>query len=248
MCTGSTFGDCCSLHGFCGKSMDYCGAGCQVLFGSCSISTDGACGSRNGMTCVGSTFGNCCSSAGFCGGTADHCGVGCQKASSSACLTTNIPSVDGTCGDSNEALTCAGGSFDNQCCSSGGFCGTTAAHCGSGCQKGFGRSQKRGPDLRYRDIPTVSALAEKVLEQLDVENAGFVDLLKQKLLRSPTMPDAAIENDTAKKFGIADQLQLRKIICSPKGEMLLSPCKLMPEKILQETGWSRRSMKSVARA
>ncbi|ESZ99231.1 keratin-associated protein 5-4 [Sclerotinia borealis F-4128] len=79
----------------------------------------------------------------YCGSTATHCGVGCQKPSSSACLTTNIPSVDGTCGASKGGLTCAGGAFNNQCCSSGGFCGTTTAHCASGCQKGYGRSAKR---------------------------------------------------------------------------------------------------------
>lgn len=54
-----------------------------------------------------------------------------QKASSSACLTTNIPSNDGTCG-SKVSLTCAGGSFNGQCCSSAGFCGTTSGHCGTG--------------------------------------------------------------------------------------------------------------------
>lgn len=54
-----------------------------------------------------------------------------QKSSSSGCLTTNIPSKDGTCG-SKSGLTCAGGDFNNQCCSSNGFCGTSASHCGSG--------------------------------------------------------------------------------------------------------------------
>ncbi len=34
-CLGSTFGDCCSAHGFCGGSADYCGDGCQAGFGAC---------------------------------------------------------------------------------------------------------------------------------------------------------------------------------------------------------------------
>ncbi|KAK0726555.1 hypothetical protein B0T21DRAFT_350671 [Apiosordaria backusii] len=35
-CTGSSFGNCCSPHGFCGSSADYCLAdGCQRAFGSC---------------------------------------------------------------------------------------------------------------------------------------------------------------------------------------------------------------------
>ncbi|KAH7304502.1 hypothetical protein BKA65DRAFT_416224 [Rhexocercosporidium sp. MPI-PUGE-AT-0058] len=137
-CKGSTFGDCCSPNGFCGKSTDHCNAGCQATFGTCtsgssgSISINGECGSKNGKTCVGSTFGDCCSSAGFCGGTVTHCGVGCQKSSSNACLMTRIPSADGTCGSTKGGLTCAGGAFNNQCCSSNGFCGTTTAHCSSG--------------------------------------------------------------------------------------------------------------------
>jgi hypothetical protein len=34
-CQGSTFGNCCSQHGWCGSTSDYCGAGCQPAFGSC---------------------------------------------------------------------------------------------------------------------------------------------------------------------------------------------------------------------
>ncbi|KAM9874215.1 hypothetical protein VDGL01_11718 [Verticillium dahliae] len=136
-CKGSTFGDCCSANGFCGKSSDHCGTGCQGSFGTCngaadSLSKDGACGSRNGKTCVGAGFGTCCSSTGYCGSTGSHCGQGCQTGSSSGCFTRNIPTNDGTCGASKGSFTCAGGPFDNQCCSSGGFCGTTSDHCGSG--------------------------------------------------------------------------------------------------------------------
>ncbi|KAI0533483.1 carbohydrate esterase family 4 protein [Xylaria digitata] len=35
-CQGSTFGNCCSVNGYCGSSIDYCGVGCNVQFGSCS--------------------------------------------------------------------------------------------------------------------------------------------------------------------------------------------------------------------
>jgi hypothetical protein len=34
-CQGSAFGDCCSSHGWCGSTSDYCGSGCQVGFGVC---------------------------------------------------------------------------------------------------------------------------------------------------------------------------------------------------------------------
>ena len=134
----------CSSSGFCGKTSAFCDAGCQPSFGTCSaisssISTDGVCGNKNGKTCVGSTFGNCCSSSGSCGGSTAHCGVGYQKGSSSACLTSNIPTVDGSCGPNSGGLTCAGGDFNGQCCSASGYCGTTSGHCGAGCLKGFGR-------------------------------------------------------------------------------------------------------------
>ncbi|KAJ8132863.1 hypothetical protein O1611_g759 [Lasiodiplodia mahajangana] len=31
-CQGSRFGNCCSVNGYCGSSIDYCGVGCNVLF------------------------------------------------------------------------------------------------------------------------------------------------------------------------------------------------------------------------
>lgn len=36
VCTGSGFGQCCSPYWYCGNSADYCGVGCNPLFGSCS--------------------------------------------------------------------------------------------------------------------------------------------------------------------------------------------------------------------
>jgi hypothetical protein len=35
-CQGSPFGNCCSAHGWCGTTTDYCGVGCQSAFGTCS--------------------------------------------------------------------------------------------------------------------------------------------------------------------------------------------------------------------
>lgn len=35
-CAGSSFGDCCSEHGWCGSSPDHCGSKCQLAFGKCS--------------------------------------------------------------------------------------------------------------------------------------------------------------------------------------------------------------------
>ena len=105
-CQGSTFGNCCSVAGWCGATSAYCDAGCQPGFGTCSVSssrpttlatstrassapqpsatkrvsTDATCGGTNGYTCQGSTFGNCCSVAGWCGSASEYCGTGCQRA------------------------------------------------------------------------------------------------------------------------------------------------------------------------
>ncbi|KAI9713611.1 MAG: hypothetical protein M1820_000994 [Bogoriella megaspora] len=38
-CKGSTFGNCCSGHGYCGSDDKYCGEGCQSGFGSCGGNT-----------------------------------------------------------------------------------------------------------------------------------------------------------------------------------------------------------------
>jgi hypothetical protein len=103
-CQGSSFGDCCSTNGNCGKTIDHCGTGCQGSFGVCStlpicyfddtkgqyvcptttatapaqtgVSNDGTCGGSKGLKCQGSTFGNCCSSDGYCGSTINHCAQG----------------------------------------------------------------------------------------------------------------------------------------------------------------------------
>lgn len=69
-CLGTGYGTCCSYAGYCGTGPEYCGAGCQSGFGDCdagseNISTDGNCGSRNGLTCTGSLFGDCCSVNGY---------------------------------------------------------------------------------------------------------------------------------------------------------------------------------------
>ncbi|KAH3904385.1 hypothetical protein HBH56_235340 [Parastagonospora nodorum] len=37
-CLGSTFGDCCSQYGYCGSNRNYCGKGCNPLYGKCSAS------------------------------------------------------------------------------------------------------------------------------------------------------------------------------------------------------------------
>ncbi|KAH6060496.1 hypothetical protein HBI67_137660 [Parastagonospora nodorum] len=150
-CKLSGFGNCCSSSGWCGVTAVHCGTACQAGFGDCfipvgqpttpttdNVSKDGSCGSSAGLTCGGSGFGNCCSNGGYCGDTVNHCAQGCQKSFSSACLTSNVPTLDGSCGANNGKYTCANGPFNGQCCSPGGFCGTTDSHCKTGCQRDYG--------------------------------------------------------------------------------------------------------------
>jgi hypothetical protein len=40
-CTGSGFGDCCSEHGWCGDSQDYCNEFCQLQWGICNDPSKG---------------------------------------------------------------------------------------------------------------------------------------------------------------------------------------------------------------
>ncbi|RKP36931.1 hypothetical protein BJ085DRAFT_37345 [Dimargaris cristalligena] len=114
---------------------------------------NGACDATH--TCSGNL---CCSQYGYCGSTAEFCGAGCQngpcegKPSTTAVPTstdapsstatpsstvapttsaqpTNAPLPDGAC---DAAHPCA----NNNCCSSHGFCGSSDAFCGAGCQNG----------------------------------------------------------------------------------------------------------------
>lgn len=80
ICSGSGFGDCCSVKGNCGSSAAFCSAGnlCQPNYGTCyPTSTDGKCGSASvslvNASCSGSSYGNCCSVKGNCGSTDAFC-------------------------------------------------------------------------------------------------------------------------------------------------------------------------------
>jgi Chitin recognition protein len=105
-----------------------------------TYSTDGTCGPLNGNTVCDSTspnyFGTCCSESGWCGNSGDHCGSGCT----SGCTRQWVsPNNAGTCGPNYDMSNCDydAGSFGT-CCSAGGWCGSTPAHCliENGCQWG----------------------------------------------------------------------------------------------------------------
>jgi len=90
-CTGTTFGECCSIADWCGDTDVHCQVanGCQGEWGICwgnatTVSVDGRCGEVGGdgagETCTGSAFGGCCSQYGYCGNGTEYCSVsgGCQ--------------------------------------------------------------------------------------------------------------------------------------------------------------------------
>ncbi|PYH30914.1 uncharacterized protein BO87DRAFT_316179 [Aspergillus neoniger CBS 115656] len=157
-CLGSSFGDCCSISGYCGSTADYCTAGlCDSSYGRCvsgnPISLDGLCASRSSTnaTCVGSQFGSCCSLDGYCGETSDYCTYkSCQSAFGN-CEEAPPVSSDGLCGVlSSVNATCAGSSFGD-CCSINGYCGSTSDYCAyNSCQAAFGTCE-----LAMLDLPSV---------------------------------------------------------------------------------------------
>ncbi|KAH6892600.1 hypothetical protein B0T10DRAFT_483971 [Thelonectria olida] len=103
-----------------------------------TISPNQQCGGSTGYTCKGSKFGNCCSFYGYCGSTTSYCGTGCDvdfgecNASSGNITDTS----NGLCGAKQKA-TCANYGTKT-CCSQYGYCGSTDAYCGTGCQKEYG--------------------------------------------------------------------------------------------------------------
>ncbi|KXH34486.1 chitin recognition protein [Colletotrichum simmondsii] len=124
-CFGSTFGNCCSVYNYCGSTDAHCGTGCQSAFGTCN-STSSASGSS-------SSSGASSSGAASSSGSAIASGT----SSASAVLpSTSLISTDGSCGAA-AGKSCTGSTFGT-CCSVYNYCGTTDAHCGTGCQPGYG--------------------------------------------------------------------------------------------------------------
>ncbi|KAJ0372830.1 hypothetical protein COL26b_008951 [Colletotrichum chrysophilum] len=122
-CVGYSGGTCCSQYNYCGNTDAHCGTGCQSLFGSCQSSASGGSSAAS-------------SAAGQASGT--------RTASASASTNTN-PSSDGTCGGT-QGFNCLGTNFGD-CCSPYGYCGSTTAHCDTGCQSGFGKCSGTGSDV-----------------------------------------------------------------------------------------------------
>lgn len=68
-----------------------------------------------------------------------------STSTSAEATPTGKVSTDGTCAGT-AGMTCAGSAFGD-CCSSSGFCGSTTAYCGAGCQAEFGTCTAGSGDI-----------------------------------------------------------------------------------------------------
>ncbi|ORX75736.1 hypothetical protein BCR32DRAFT_296706 [Anaeromyces robustus] len=105
-------GLCCSKYGYCGKTEDYCGAGCQKGYGKCDSSKS----SKTKTTKTSKTKTTKTS-----------------KTKTTTTKPTTVISKDGKCGPKYGNKVCPG----TECCSKDGKCGFSEKYCGSGCQSKF---------------------------------------------------------------------------------------------------------------
>ncbi|KAF2819146.1 hypothetical protein CC86DRAFT_460603 [Ophiobolus disseminans] len=118
-CLNSSFGNCCSKHGYCGSGPTYCGTGCNAAFGSCS-------GSVSAPVNVPTTLAT-------------------VTRSSAAAPSSDVRvSPNARCGWSRGAIggfNCIGSRWGN-CCSTWGFCGSTPDYCApTKCQDKYGKCE-----------------------------------------------------------------------------------------------------------
>ncbi|KAK8092084.1 polysaccharide deacetylase [Apiospora hydei] len=163
-CEGSEFGNCCSVHGWCGSTPDYCGEGCQPNFGSgcqaseppsppppfptsttsTTISTSTTTTSTKQSTTSTTTSRPDSSTTTSTSTTPTSTTTTTSSSSSSSSSsplpprpTALVPSVDGSCGPGT-GYTCEGSRFGVCCKRSDGRCGGLLL-CGVlNCQPGYG--------------------------------------------------------------------------------------------------------------
>ncbi|OSS52511.1 hypothetical protein B5807_02194 [Epicoccum nigrum] len=129
-CKGSQWGDCCSQYGYCGKTKDYCGAGCQSSFGTCNFVAPAQTSKTSSRIIITSIQ------------TAP------STVPSSAPVKIKV-TTNARCGNlygaSPAGMTCSGGKYGD-CCSQYSYCGSSSAYCGTGCQPGFGKCDASSPE------------------------------------------------------------------------------------------------------
>jgi len=198
-CLGSTFGSCCSSFGWCGSTPAHCGTGCQPGYGNCAgnnpVSSSSVSSSPVSSSPVSS---NPVTSP--------------TRSSSAPASTATKVTTDATCGGT-AGYTCLGSTFGS-CCSSFGWCGSTTAHCGTGCQPGFGNcgSNNNGASSTVTSSTTVSSATSSpsasgsALQCLNGKNvpykmssdAAYAELAKPYNLRLPYKPTVIVLPQTNK--------------------------------------------------
>ncbi|KAI4603510.1 hypothetical protein KJ359_003322 [Pestalotiopsis sp. 9143b] len=160
-CVGSEFGNCCSQHGWCGSTTDYCGDGCQPEWGSGCLSassssapattSSGSSTSKTSTTSPSSTVSSTttASSAGVsttppsapapppsttAPGTTTTTRTTSTSSAAPPAETNLVPSKDGSCGKGT-GYTCLGSDF-GLCCTSGNKCALLCLL--TGCQPDYG--------------------------------------------------------------------------------------------------------------
>ncbi|KAF9878054.1 hypothetical protein CkaCkLH20_04630 [Colletotrichum karsti] len=113
---------CCSGAGWCGNTADHCGASCNPLYGNCAASNPGVSTSSAPVSSASSTPASGPSSTSSVTGP----------------LGTPPATTNGRCGATQGYTTCIKEPLGATCCSQYGWCGSSADHCGTGCQAAFG--------------------------------------------------------------------------------------------------------------
>ena len=129
-----TTGYCCSKYGYCGKTEEHCGKGCQINYGKChKLSTTKKSTKKNTKTSNKKTSTTTKKTT-----TKKNITTTKKNTTTTSKVepTSTIKySVDGRCGPKFGNTVCKG----NKCCSKYGWCGIEDGHCGFGCQVEFGR-------------------------------------------------------------------------------------------------------------
>ena len=154
-------GYCCSKYGYCGKTEEYCGVGCQSNFGKCNIVSTTKKTTKTTKTTTKKTSTTTkksnTKSTTTKSTTTKRTTSTIKKSTTTSKIdpTTTIKySLDGRCGPNYENAVCKG----NKCCSKYGWCGTEDGHCGIGCQEGFGKCNTDIVSTTKKATPTTTTI------------------------------------------------------------------------------------------
>jgi len=120
--------ECCSSSGYCGTSKDHCKTGCQIEYGVCDSSVYSTTKTSTTKTTTKTT-------------TTTTTTTKTTSSNSEPTVVSGDISTDGKCGPKNNNTICP----NNGCCSKYGYCGTSDAHCGNGCEVNYGRCNGSSP-------------------------------------------------------------------------------------------------------